>query len=269
MRAAIMKQLAHTSHTDKYKTCRLFNNTQIPLVSDSKRLVMLQQSNYMLLCASFWVIPWHLNFICQCFGTLCLFRLRRRVGNHPPRRRNRHNVPKHWHIKFRRQGITQKKAYNIQNKAKVLKSKLHATSRQKKADHNKGWKRQLWIAAYRQDSTVHTSYCMLQISHFGELMHALSPDGVSTLTWWGSSRASVTRRAMPAVAQLLVGSPKLDRSKGKPDEESHPGPPGWGLGIRPATLSRKKIKTTKNAQFLKAGQMNNRREEWLEEDGSE
>ena len=28
----------------------------------------------------------------------------------------------------------------------------------------------------------------------------LSPDGVSTLTWWGSLRASVTPRAMPAVA---------------------------------------------------------------------
>jgi hypothetical protein len=29
------------------------------------------------------------------------------------------SVPKHWHIKFRRRGITQKKAYNIQNMAKV------------------------------------------------------------------------------------------------------------------------------------------------------
>jgi len=28
------------------------------------------------------------------------------------------SVPKHWHIKFRRQGITQKKAYSIQNMAK-------------------------------------------------------------------------------------------------------------------------------------------------------
>jgi len=32
---------------------------------------------------------------------------------------NRRCVPKRRHIKFRRRGITQKKAYNIQNKAKV------------------------------------------------------------------------------------------------------------------------------------------------------
>jgi len=32
---------------------------------------------------------------------------------------NRQSVPKRRHIKFRRRGITQKKAYNIQNKAKV------------------------------------------------------------------------------------------------------------------------------------------------------
>jgi len=33
---------------------------------------------------------------------------------------NRQSVPKRWHIKFRRRGITQKKTYNIQNTAKVL-----------------------------------------------------------------------------------------------------------------------------------------------------
>jgi len=31
----------------------------------------------------------------------------------------RHSVPKRRHIKFRRRGITQKKAYSIQNKAKI------------------------------------------------------------------------------------------------------------------------------------------------------
>ena len=36
-----------------------------------------------------------------------------------PWRWNRQCVPKRWHIKFRRHGITQKKAYNIQNMAKV------------------------------------------------------------------------------------------------------------------------------------------------------
>jgi len=29
------------------------------------------------------------------------------------------NVPKHWHMNFRYWGITQKKAYNIQDMAKV------------------------------------------------------------------------------------------------------------------------------------------------------
>jgi hypothetical protein len=29
------------------------------------------------------------------------------------------SVPKRWHIKFRRRGITQKKAFNIQNMAKI------------------------------------------------------------------------------------------------------------------------------------------------------
>ena len=33
-----------------------------------------------MLYAFFWVIPWHLNFICQRFGTLCLFHLHRRIG---------------------------------------------------------------------------------------------------------------------------------------------------------------------------------------------
>jgi hypothetical protein len=33
-----------------------------------------------MLYAFFWVIPWRLNFICQRFGTLCLFHLHSRVG---------------------------------------------------------------------------------------------------------------------------------------------------------------------------------------------
>ena len=57
----------------------------------------------------FSVIPRRLNFICQRFGTLCLFHLHRRVQS----------VPKRRHIKFRPRGITHKKAQNIQNKAKV------------------------------------------------------------------------------------------------------------------------------------------------------
>ena len=83
-----------------------------------------------MLSAFFWVIPWHLNFICWCFRTLCLFHLHRQVGvknssylpayedgkecsetsaykiwvifhTYLPRRWNRQSVPKCWHIKFR------------------------------------------------------------------------------------------------------------------------------------------------------------------------
>jgi len=72
----------------------------------------------MLLYAFFWVIPQHLNFICQRFGTLCLFHRHRQVGTYLPTKMGQ-SVPKRRHIKFRRWGITQKKAYNIQNIAEV------------------------------------------------------------------------------------------------------------------------------------------------------
>jgi len=42
-----------------------------------------------------------------------------------------------------------------------------------------------------------------------------SPDGVSTLTWWGSLRASGTPRDMPVVVWLPARTPKPDRSKGR------------------------------------------------------
>jgi hypothetical protein len=50
-----------------------------------------------------------LNFVCRRFGTLCLFHLHRRVGIRLYRW-NRQSVPKGRDIKFRRRGITQKKA---------------------------------------------------------------------------------------------------------------------------------------------------------------
>ena len=53
-----------------------------------------------------------------------LFHLHRRVGTYPPLKMKRQCVPKRWHIKFRRRGITQKKAYNIQNTAKVWNQEL-------------------------------------------------------------------------------------------------------------------------------------------------
>jgi hypothetical protein len=71
-----------------------------------------------LLYAFFWVIPRCLKFICRCFGTHCLFHLHRQVGVcrilHMPTclwRWNRQSVLKRRHINFRRQEITQKKAY--------------------------------------------------------------------------------------------------------------------------------------------------------------
>ena len=67
---------------------------------------------FWMLYVFFWVIPRCLNFICQRFGTLCLFHLHRQVR---VERWNRQSVSKHQHIKFRPRGITQKKAYNMYN----------------------------------------------------------------------------------------------------------------------------------------------------------
>ena len=88
-----------------------------PISFDTLVLVHLH-----VLYAFFSVIPRRLNFICRHFGTL--FHLHRQgVWRFftPTRllRWNRHSVPKRRHIKFRRRGITEKKAYDIQNKAKV------------------------------------------------------------------------------------------------------------------------------------------------------
>jgi len=76
----------------------------------------------LLLYAFFWVIPWRLNFIWRRFVTLCSIFIGRQVQRTLctclPMKMEQ-SVPKRWHIKFRRWGITQKKAYNIQNTAKV------------------------------------------------------------------------------------------------------------------------------------------------------
>jgi len=63
-----------------------------------------------LLYAFFCIIPWCLNFICR-FGTLFHFHTYLSM-------KTEQSVPKCWHIKFRRWGITQK-AYNVQNMAKA------------------------------------------------------------------------------------------------------------------------------------------------------
>jgi hypothetical protein len=61
---------------------------------------------FWILCAFFWVIPWRLNFICQLFGTLCHFHLRRCVGirillTYPP-------------MKMKEAECSETLAYNIQ-----------------------------------------------------------------------------------------------------------------------------------------------------------
>jgi hypothetical protein len=65
-----------------------------------------------LLYTFFWIIPRRLNFLCERFGTLCLWRW------------NKQSIPKCWHIKFRSRGITQKKSYSIRIKAKVWNYKF-------------------------------------------------------------------------------------------------------------------------------------------------
>jgi len=73
--------------------------------------LLINPSNFFLLHAFFRVIPPHLNFICQRFGTLGLFHLQRQVGmknsSHLPVYEDRtDSVLKRWHIKFRHWGIT-------------------------------------------------------------------------------------------------------------------------------------------------------------------
>jgi len=78
------------------------------------------ETGFKKLYAFFWVIPRRLNFVCQRFGTLCsIFTGMKKKLHTYPLMKMEHSVPKCWQTKFRRPGITQKKAYNIQNTAKV------------------------------------------------------------------------------------------------------------------------------------------------------
>ena len=66
--------------------------------------ILLHLVGFLLtLYALFWVILRRLNFICQRFGTFCLFHLHRRVPT-CQWRWNRQSDSKRWHIKFRRPG---------------------------------------------------------------------------------------------------------------------------------------------------------------------
>ena len=70
-----------------------------------------------MLYSFFWVIPRRLNFIFRRFGTPCSILIHCLV--HTPSEDGTDSAPKRRHRKFRRRGITQKKTYNTQNKAKV------------------------------------------------------------------------------------------------------------------------------------------------------
>jgi len=59
--------------TDRKPTSRTNSDTICGENCESSRVQVL-------LYVFFWVIPRHLNFICRCFGTLCLFHLHRQVG---------------------------------------------------------------------------------------------------------------------------------------------------------------------------------------------
>jgi len=105
-----------------------------------------------------WVIPRRLNFICRRFGTLCLFHLHRQVGvkytSYLPVYEDGtdrqigmksyfittclwrwNSVPKRRNIKFGHRGITQKKAYSIQNMTKV-------------------WNQEMWICSCARDEGI-------------------------------------------------------------------------------------------------------------------
>jgi hypothetical protein len=65
------------------------------------------------------------EFLCRRFEILCLFHLYRRIGveflHLSTYEDGPEDAPKRQYLNFRRRGITQKKAYNIQNTAKVWK----------------------------------------------------------------------------------------------------------------------------------------------------
>jgi len=80
-------------------------------------------TSLLLLYAFFWALPRRRNFICRRFGTFCLFHLHRQVGMKflytYLHMKMEQSVPKRRHIKFRHRGITQQKAYKIQNTTKI------------------------------------------------------------------------------------------------------------------------------------------------------
>jgi len=116
--------------SDRYIPCSLSSCFRHKNLSMPAKMVGVQHTNKWarkyerILYAFFWVIPRRLEFICRRFGTLRLFHLHRQVDvilltSTCLWRWNRQSVPKRPHINSRRQGITQKKAYNLQNTTKA------------------------------------------------------------------------------------------------------------------------------------------------------
>jgi hypothetical protein len=95
---------------------------QILMKFDIRVFLEKCRENQRLLYALFWVISRRLNFYMSKFRNP-LFRFHRRIRIRLWRW-NRQCVSKRRHIKFRRPGITQKKAYNIQNTAKVWNQQI-------------------------------------------------------------------------------------------------------------------------------------------------
>jgi hypothetical protein len=53
------------------------------------------------------------------------------------------------------------------------------------------------------------------IKHFPLITPYIPADGISTLSWWWDLCAPKILRTMPVVAELLVGAPLPDRSRGR------------------------------------------------------
>jgi hypothetical protein len=109
-----MESIVHQDvTTTKIKSCPSLELsigllTELQYVWGLKILVTISNFRRVwMLYVLFWAIQRRLKFICQRFGTLCLFHLHRRVGGW-----NRESVPNRSRINFRRRWITQKKANN-------------------------------------------------------------------------------------------------------------------------------------------------------------
>ena len=96
------------------------------LAALEKRNSLVPVRNKTMSYAFFWVIPQRLNFICQRFGTLCLGwgHVWGSFYTHLPAYEDGTECSEMSAYKIRRRGITHKKAYNIQDTAKVWNQEI-------------------------------------------------------------------------------------------------------------------------------------------------